>query len=163
MPKQLIGIRRLQRDARRGRAGGCSINLAQYCTGIEGIGELRAIKTICRRNAVAEAKQGRIGGAWLRARPVGIQRVLAEYPHMRRAFDRPDRRGLDLAGQVEIANAVRCDLRRGVGRPPILLKQFDRYRSGRAERVIGRTHIEMKFAGIVFVADIAIKPADIGR
>ena len=41
--EQPIGVRRLQRDARRGRAGGRSIILSQHCTGIEWIGELRSI------------------------------------------------------------------------------------------------------------------------
>ena len=80
---------------------------------------------------------------------------------MRHALDRPGRRGLDLPCQVDITDAVRRRLRRGVGRAPILLKQFDRRRRSRAEIVVGRAHIEMKFAGIVLVADIAIKATDI--
>ena len=80
---------------------------------------------------------------------------------MRRAFNRPGRRRLDLACQIDIANAVGRGLRRGVGRPIILLEQFDRHGSRRAEIVIGRTHVDMKFAGLVLVADVAVKAAHI--
>ena len=47
---------------------------------------------------------------------VRIQRLLVENAHVRRAFDRPGRRGLDLPCQIDIAHAVSCGLRRGVGR-----------------------------------------------
>ncbi len=79
---------------------------------------------------------------------------------MRTSFDRPTRRSLDLPRQIEIANAIVCGLRRGVGGSPILLEQFDGYCRSRAKIVIGGAHVEMKFAGIVLVADIAIEAAN---
>ena len=41
-----------------------------------------------------------------------------------------------------------------------MLQQFNRHGRGRAEIIIGQTHIEMKFAGVVPVADIAVEAAD---
>ena len=82
---------------------------------------------------------------------------------MRRAFKRPGRRRLDLARQIEIADAIIGGLRRGVGRAPILLQQFDRHGRGRAEIVVGDAHIEVKFVVFVLVADIAIEAANVRR
>ncbi len=69
---------------------------------------------------------------WHQASP-----LLVEHAHMRRAFDRPDRRGLDLSCQIDIADAVYSGLRRRIGRTVIPLKQFDWHGSGRAEIVVG--------------------------
>ena len=82
---------------------------------------------------------------------------MAEY----RSGWHPASSGRKRAHAPSIAHAVNCGLRRGVGRTIIPLKQFDRHSSSRAEIVIGRTHVEMKFAGIVLVANIALKPANI--
>src|SRR5207237_7974811 len=40
--------------------------------------------------------------------------------------------------------------------------QFDRRSRSRAEVIVGRAHVEMKFAVAVLITDIAVKPADIG-
>ena len=104
--EQLIGIGCLQRHARRGRMGRGSIVLSQH--GItESIGELNPIQANGRRGSVAKAKQRVIGGgASLRAGRITIQRLVIEDPHMGGAIDRPARRGLDLARQIDITNAV---------------------------------------------------------
>jgi hypothetical protein len=161
--EQLIGIGCLQRHARRGRMGRGSIVLSQH--GItESIGELNPIQAKCRRGSVAKAKQRVIGGvASLRAGRITIQRLVIEDPHMGGAFDRPVRRGLDLARQIDIPNAVGGGLRRGIGRAIILLQQFNRHRRSRAEIIVGHAHIEMKFAHVVLVADIAVEAAHVRR
>jgi len=43
-----------------------------------------------------------------------------------------------------------------------LLQQFDRRSRSRSEVIVGRAHVEMKFAVAVLITDIAVKPADIG-
>jgi hypothetical protein len=43
-----------------------------------------------------------------------------------------------------------------------LIEQLHRRRSGRAEDIVGGADIEMKFAAIVFVADVAVKAANFG-
>ena len=62
--------------------------------------------------------------------------------------------------RLSVGNAVVRGLRRGIGRSPILLEQFDRHRRRRAEIVIGDAHVEVKFAAIGPVADIAIEAPD---
>ena len=79
---------------------------------------------------------------------------------MCRTLDRPGRCGLDLSGQIDVANAVGCRLRRGVGRTPILLEQFNRHRRGRAKIVTGDAHVEMEFAAVRPVADVPVETAD---
>ncbi len=79
------------------------------------------------------------------------------------AVERPGRRGLDLPGQIDVADAVFGGLRRRVGRAPILLEQFGRHGRGRAEIVVGRADVEMKFAAVVPVADIAVEASHIRR
>src|SRR3984893_1782981 len=103
-----------------------------------------------------------MGGAWLGAGRIGIEQLLVEKAHVRRSFDRPGWCGLDLSCQIDIANAIVCRLRRGVGRAPILLQQLDWRRRRRTEIVVGRTHVEMKFADFIFVPDITVKATDIG-
>src|SRR4051812_33592672 len=152
VPEQLVGVSRLQRYPRGGRAGCRPVDLSQYRTGVKRVSELNAVQAVSRHNIVAEAKQRRVGTR-LSAGRIGIHRSLLKTPDMRRAFDRPARRGLDLPRQIEVADAVVCRLRGGVGRAPILLQQLDRHGGRCAEIVIGHTHVEMKLAGIVLVAD----------
>ncbi len=80
---------------------------------------------------------------------------------MRVTVDRPGWRDVDLARQIEIGDTIDHVLRRGVGRTPALLQQFGRHRGGRAEVVVGRAHVQMKFAGVVLVADVAVEAADV--
>ncbi len=91
---------------------------------------------------------------------IAVHRLLPERADARRAFDRPGRRGLDLSGQIGIGNLVGRGLRRGVGRAPVVLQQFDRHRRRRAEIVLGDAHVEVKFAAVGPVADIAVEAAD---
>ena len=159
--EELIGIGGLQRHARRGRMRGGSVELSQHRARAEGIGELDPIQAIRRRAPVAKTKQHRVGGARLGPGRIGIQHVLIKNPHMGRSFDGPARRGLDFACQIDIADAVFRDLRRGVGRAPILLKQLDGRRCGRAEFIVGRAHIYMEFGLIVLGADVAIEAPNV--
>ena len=113
------------------------------------------------RGVVVETKQGRIGDAWLRLGRIAVHRLLPERADAYRTIDRPGRRGLDLSGQVDIGHLVGRGLRCRIGRAPIVLQQFDRHRRRRAEIVAGDTHVEMKFAAVGLVADIAVEAADL--
>ena len=117
--------------------GGGPVDLPEHRIGSERICELDSIEAVGRHVVVVEAKQRRVGGAWLGLGRIAIHRLLLEHAHPRRALDRPGRRGLDLSGQIDIADAVGRRLRRGVGRAPIVLEQFHRCRRRRAEFVIG--------------------------
>jgi hypothetical protein len=122
MPEQLVGVRRLQRDAsRRGLSGGAII-FSQNRLGTEGIIELNSVQAVCRRRRVPKAQQGGIGPAWLGAGRIAILRLLVENSYMRRPFEAPVRCDIDLAQQVEIADLVGRGLWRGVGRTPIILQ-----------------------------------------
>ena len=138
-----------------------SVDLAECGSGIERVGELGPVQAVGRRAAVAEAKQRRIGRAGLSAGRIAVQNLLVENPDMRDAVDRPGRCDLDLARQIDIADPVFRGLRRGVGRAPILLEQFDRRGRGGAEIVVGHAHIEVKFRLIVLDADIAIEAPNV--
>jgi hypothetical protein len=117
MPKQLVVVRCLQPETRgRGTCHG-SIIFSQNRARIEGIGELNSVQVICGRRAVAKAKQSRVV-AWLSAGRIAVLRFLFEQPDMRRTFDRPRRRYVDLPQEVEVANLIGVGLRRGVGRAP---------------------------------------------
>ena len=162
--EQLVGVGRLQRHARSSSSASWFDRFSPSTAAvIERIGELGPVQAVGGRTVVAKAKQRRIGGARLGAGRIAVQRVVIEDPHMRVAFDGPGRRGLDLAGQIDVADAIGRGLRRGVGRPVILLEQFDRHGGRRAELVVGRAHVEMEFAAVVLVADIAIEAANVGR
>ena len=163
VPEQLIGVGGLQRHARRRRARRRSVDLSQCGTGIEGIGELGPIQAVCRRAAVAKAKQCRIGVAGLGPGRVAVLGLLIEDPHMGDTVDRPGRRDLDLAGQIDIADAVVRGLRRSVGGAVILLQQFDRDGRGRTEVILGRAKVEVKFSLVALGADIAIEAANVRR
>ena len=73
---------------------------------------------------------------------------------------RPGRRHLHLSGQIGVGNAVVGGLRRGVGRAPVFIQQFDRHRRQRTEIVLGDAHIEVEFAAVGPIADIAIEAPD---
>jgi len=105
--EQMIGIGRLQRQARRCRMRRGSIVFSQYGIGIEGIGELSPIQAVCRCDAIAITKQRRICGTGLGAGRIAILGILIENPDMSDAFDGPGRRDLDLTGQIDIAHAIR--------------------------------------------------------
>src|SRR6266704_960221 len=104
-----------------------------------------------------------MGRARLGSRWIAIHRLMVEYAQVNRAIDRPGRRRLDFPRQIDIADAIIGDLRCGVGRAVILLQQFDRNGGRCTKLVVGDAHIDVKFAVLVLVADIAIETANIGR
>ena len=133
----------------------------RIASGANGLDKLHPVQSVRRRAAVAEAQQRGVGGAGLGAGRIGIHDLLAERANMGNAFDRPGRRRLDLSRQVHIADLVCGGLRRGVGRAPILLQQFDRHGCGGAELVVGEPHVDMEFVAVVAIADIAIEAANV--
>ena len=67
VPEQLVGVGCLQGRPGRRRTGRRPVDLPEHRVGGEGIGKLDAVEAVCRRGVVVEAKQRRIGGAWLRS------------------------------------------------------------------------------------------------
>src|SRR5713226_6766086 len=108
------------------------VDLPQYSIGIEGIGKLNSIEAVCRRAAISKAKLRWIGAAWLGAGRITVHCFQLENAYVSGSIDCPGRRGFDFSRQIDVANAIVGGLRRGVGRAPVLLEQFNRNRRGRA-------------------------------
>ena len=161
--KNLVGVGGLQCRAERVRGGKGAVVFANNRRRGEGARrQLLTIQAVGRR-AIPVAKYGRVISTWsyvIRTR-ISVRRVLAEGAVVGIGVDRPGRRHVKPAGQVQIANLVGVCLRRRVVRVPGRLQQFGRRGAGGAIVVARRTDIEVNLAVHVAVADIAIEAQDV--
>ena len=88
--------------------------------------------------------------------------LLLEDAQIGGAFNGPGRGRLHLSRQIEVADLVGSGLRRRISRSPIILQQLDRHGRRGTELVVGEPHIEMEFADVVPVADVAVETANVG-